>query len=238
MTNDLVQELYRAFLAIFQWPGRLDGVEVVRSPWVVGGDLLGVAVCAITGVLMAQRKQLDIVGVTVIAVVSGLGGGTLRDLLLGSGPVFWVAEPAGVVVAILAGWATFVLCHHIHFKPSAFAIPDAIGLAIFTILGTEKALVHGHGWLVSAMMGVITGTFGGVGRDVLCNEVPSIFTHRELYATAALVGGLVFIACRTAGLTGWQCALIGLGVITGLRLAAIRWGLNAPGFRTTAKQPK
>lgn len=231
MTSDFFHELYRAYLTLFKWPGHLMADEVVRSPWVVGGDLVAVAICAITGVLMARRKKLDIVGVTVIAVVSGLGGGTLRDALLGAGPVFWIVEPAGVVAALLAGWLTFVLCHHIHFKPSAFIIPDAFGLALFTILGTEKALVHGHGWLVAAMMGVITGTFGGVGRDVLCNEVPSIFTHRELYATAALAGSLVFIGSRVAGFPGWNCALIGICVIAGLRLAAIRWGLNAPGFR-------
>jgi uncharacterized membrane protein YeiH len=84
------------------------------------------------------------------------------------------------------------------------------------------------------MMGVITGTFGGVGRDVLCNEVPSIFTRRELYATAALAGALVFIGCRVCGLPGWNCALLGLSTIAGLRLAAVRWKLHAPGFRDPA----
>jgi uncharacterized membrane protein YeiH len=234
MISAFLQEFYSILTAALHWPGRLVADEVVRSPWVVGGDLLATAVCAVTGVLMARRKQLDIIGVSVIAVVSGLGGGTLRDLLLGAGPVFWVAEPQGVAAALLAGWATFALCHRFPFQKSAFIVPDAFGLALFTILGTEKALVHGHGWLVAAMMGVITGTFGGVGRDVLCNEVPSIFTRRELYATAALAGALVFIGCRVCGLPGWNCALLGLSTIAGLRLAAVRWKLHAPGFRDPA----
>jgi len=215
--------------AILLWPGALIATNVMQSPWVTVGDFLAVAVCAITGVLVAQRKQMDLVGVTVISVVSGLGGGTLRDLLVGA-PVFWVVEPQEVLVTMVAGWSTYALCRQVHFKGTAFLVPDALGLALFTVIGTEKTLATGHGWLVAAMMGVITGTFGGVLRDVLCNDVPGLFIRTELYATAALVGALGFIVCWVSGLPGWNCALAGFSLVTGLRLAAVRWRWTAPSF--------
>jgi uncharacterized membrane protein YeiH len=112
--------------AILLWSGALMASDVMQSPWVTVGDFLAVAVCAITGVLVAQRKQRDLVGVTVISVVSGLGGGTLRDLLVGA-PVFWVVEPQEVVVTMLAGWGTFALCRRVRFKGTAFLVPDALG---------------------------------------------------------------------------------------------------------------
>src|SRR5665213_1946301 len=100
--------------AILLWPGALMVTNVMQSPWVTVGDFLAVAVCAITGVLVAQRKQMDLVGVTVISVVNGLGGGTLRDLLVGA-PVFWVVEPQEMVVTRVGGWGTFASCRGRHF---------------------------------------------------------------------------------------------------------------------------
>lgn len=228
--TDFFIHLGQLFDALLQWPGTVGETEVLRSPWVVGGDLLAVAVCAVTGVLKARRMQMDIIGVSVIAVVSGLGGGTLRDLLLGRGPVFWLTEPAGVVAALTAGWAIFFGARRLPVSRGAFEVPDALGLALFTILGTEKALIAGHGWLVAVLLGTMTGTFGGVLRDVLCNEVPSLFVRREFYATAAVAGSLVFIASRAAGLPGWNCALLGVCLVTVLRLGALRWRWRAPGF--------
>ena len=228
--TDFLIHLGKLIGALLHWPGGLGETEVLRSPWVVGGDLLAVAVCAVTGALKARRMQMDIVGMSVIAVVSGLGGGTLRDLLLGRGPVFWLTEPQGVVAALSAGWAIFFTARRLPVSKSAFEVPDAWGLALFTILGTEKALVAGHGWLVAALLGMMTGTFGGVLRDVLCNEVPSLFVRRELYATAAVAGALVFIVSRAAGLPGWNCALLGVCLVTVLRLGALRWRWRAPGF--------
>lgn len=221
---------------LLRLPRSLGESEVLRYPWLIRGDLLAVAVCSVTGVLKARRMHMDIVGASVIAVVSGLGGGTLRDLLLGHGPVFWVVEPQGVVAALLAGWATFLVARRQPIKKSAFEVPDAFGLALFTMLGTEKALVASHGWLVAALLGVITGTFGGVVRDVLCNEIPGLFVRREFYATAAIAGALAFIGCRSAGLPGWNCALLGVCLVLVLRLGALRWRWHVPGFDETGER--
>ena len=140
-------------------------------------ELIGfaaVAVCAVTGVLEAGRKPMDLFGVVVIALVAALGGGTLRDLLLDR-PVFWVHDPRHLVAALLAGFATFLVARLVRVPPRLFLVPDAMGLALFTVLGTRIALDLDAHWLVASLMGVITGVFGGIVRDVLCNEVPLVF---------------------------------------------------------------
>ena len=228
--TDFFTLLWQSLHDVLRWPGSLGVSEVMRLPWLIGGDLLAVFVCAVTGVLKARRMRMDIVGVSAIAVVSGLGGGTLRDLLLGRGPVFWLIEPQGVAIALLAGWITFFIARRQTLQKSLFEVPDAFGLGLFTILGTEKALAAGHGWLVATLLGVMTGTVGGVLRDVLCNEVPSLFVGRQLYATTAVAGALVFIVCRVGGLPDWNCALIGTLVVAALRLCSLRWDWRAPGF--------
>lgn len=215
------------------WPRGLGASDVLRSPWVMGGDLLAVAICAVTGVLKARRMRMDMVGASVIAVVSGLGGGTLRDILLGHGPVFWLAEPQGVATALIAGWTTYAIAGRVRVEKRDFEIPDAFGLALFAMLGTERALISGHGWLVAVLLGVTTGTFGGVLRDVLCNEIPSLFVRRELYATAAAIGSFVFVGCRAGGWPGWVSALVGAGTVLALRLGALKWRWRVPGFAST-----
>lgn len=219
-----------SFAQFLAWPHGIGASDLLHSPWLIGGDLVAVGVCAITGVLKARRMQMDLVGASVIAVVSGLGGGTLRDLLLGHGPVFWLLDPRGVAVALLCGWATFVIALRRRVEKRTFQIPDAIGLALFTVLGAEKALLLGHGWLVAIMLGVMTGTFGGVLRDVLCNEIPSLFVRREFYATAATAGALAFILARATTLAGWMAAALSAALIVGLRLGSLRWRWHVPGF--------
>ena len=211
-----------------QWPGQLSPVPELRTPLVSALDLCAVAVCAVTGVLVARGKKMDLMGVSVIAVVSALGGGTIRDLLLGCSPVFWVAQPLGVAVAMAGGWLTFLLSRRINLTPSAFAIPDALGLALFTVVGAEKSLCLGHGWLVSALMGVITGVFGGVLRDIICREIPSVFQRTELYATASLAGALGLVIARGLGVLPLQSVLLGLAIVAAMRLAACRWKLTLP----------
>ena len=190
--------------------------------------LLGVAVCAATAVLEAGRKQIDLFGVLVIALVAALGGGTLRDVLLAR-PVFWVVDHDYLVAALLAGLATFALARLVRPQARLFLIPDALGLALFTILGTRIALELDAHWLVASLMGVITGVFGGILRDVLCNEVPLVFSG-ELYATAAWSGALLLILSRAQDSGGDLAVVAATVAVLVIRLAGIHWRIRLPKF--------
>ena len=190
--------------------------------------LLGVAVCAATAVLEAGRKQIDLFGVLVIALVAALGGGTLRDVLLAR-PVFWVVDHDYLVAALLAGLATFALARLVRPQARLFLIPDALGLALFTILGTRIALELDAHWLVASLMGVISGVFGGILRDVLCNEVPLVFSG-ELYATAAWSGALLLILSRAQDSGGDLAVVAATVAVLVIRLAGIHWRIRLPKF--------
>jgi uncharacterized membrane protein YeiH len=188
-----------------------------------------VAVSAITGVLEAGRKPIDLFGVVLVALTSALGGGTIRDLLL-ERPVFWVADQTYLVAAVLAGVATFVLVRLARLPANLFLVPDALGLALFTIIGTQAGLTYGAPWFVASFLGVVTGVFGGVLRDILCNEVPLVFTG-ELYATASWAGAILFLALLRQGIGGGIAAGIAMTAIFLVRIAAIHWRLRLPTFQ-------
>ena len=191
-----------------------------------------VAVSAITGVLEAGRKPMDLFGVVLVALTSALGGGTIRDLLLDL-HVFWVADQTYLVAAIAAGVATFVLVRLARLPANLFLVPDALGLALFTIIGTQVALTQGVPWFVATFLGVVTGVFGGVLRDILCNEVPLVFAG-ELYATASWAGAMVFIALLHEGIAGPVASLLAMAAIFLTRIAAIHWHLTLPSFTAKA----
>ena len=191
-----------------------------------------VAVSAITGVLEAGRKPIDLFGVVLVALTSALGGGSIRDLLLAR-PVFWVADQTFLVAAIAAGVATFVLVRLARLPANLFLVPDALGLALFTVMGAQAAMVYGAPWFVASFLGVVTGVFGGVLRDILCNEVPLVFAG-ELYATASWAGAMVFIGLLRAGVEGSIAVLLAMAAIFLLRIAAIHWHLTLPSFSAKA----
>jgi len=193
-------------------------------------DLFGVTVFAITGALMAGRKSMDLFGVLVIAIVTALGGGTLRDLILDNHPVSWIRDDTYILMASLAAVGTVVwvrLTQPIHEK--GLLIADAFGLAVFTVYGTEVAMQHDVPTSTAVIMGVMTGVAGGVMRDVICNEIPLIF-HKEIYATACILGSLVFILLREWGTPHWLGTGIAMLVVLLTRLAAIQWHLSLPRF--------
>lgn len=190
--------------------------------------LLGVAVFAITGVLEAGRKSIDLFGVVVIAMAAALGGGTLRDLLLDR-PVFWVMDEIYVVSAMGAGVLTFAAARTVRLPANLFLIPDALGLALFTVLGTQIALDLNVNWFVATLMGVVTGVFGGIVRDVLCNEVPLVFTG-ELYATAAWSGALLLVLLQHLEVGSVLATLAPMLLIFLARLAGIFWQITLPKF--------
>ena len=162
-------------------------------------DTLGVLAFAITGALVASRKQMDIVGFALLAVATGVGGGTLRDLLLGIAPVTWVREPAKAILCIAVAAVAFFTAHIPQSRFMAVLWLDAVGLAVFSVTGAETALAAGASPFVAVVMGVITATFGGIIRDILGGESP-IILRREIYVTAALLGALVLVALHGLGL--------------------------------------
>ncbi len=188
-----------------------------------------VALMAAAGVLEAGRKRFDLFGMVVVALAAALGGGSLRDLLLGR-PVFWVAEQAYLIAALVAALATFFLARMVRLPMRVFLIADAAGLALFTITGTKAALGLDAPWLVASVMGVITGVVGGILRDVLCNEEPLVF-QGPLYATASWFGALGYLGLNGLGFDAAIAALTAGGAIFSLRLVAIRWQVQLPRFK-------
>ncbi len=192
--------------------------------------LVAVAVGAATGVFEAERKGMDLVGTVMVAVATGLGGGTVRDLLLARN-VFWVVDQTYLVTAFATGILTFFIVRRRPISPRLFLYPDALALALFAVLGTQAAL-HWHApWLVASLMGVITGVFGGVLRDIFCNQVPLIFLPGELYASAALAGCLLLIGLQALGVSPVLAAWLAAALIFGLRWAAIVFKISLPTFK-------
>jgi uncharacterized membrane protein YeiH len=155
-------------------------------------DWVGLIAFAATGALAASRKQMDVVGFALLASAVGIGGGTMRDVMLGLLPVFWVKEPAYLLVCISVACVLFFTAHFPQSRLRWLLWLDAIGLALFAVSGADKALAIGAAPTVAVAMGVVTATFGGIIRDVLAGETPVILS-REIYVSAALVGALVFV---------------------------------------------
>ena len=191
-------------------------------------QFLGIAVFATSGALSAGRKRMDVLGVVVIAIVTAIGGGTLRDLLLDRHPVFWIEDPTPLVVSVSAAALTLVYARFRRPPNNALSIADALGLALFTITGAQIAQRAMMSPIVVVLMGTMTGVAGGVIRDVLSAEVPLIFRKGELYATAAIAGATLYLVLEAVGTPRPVAALIGMATIAGLRLAAILWGLHLP----------
>lgn len=193
-------------------------------------DLFGVAVFAVTGALMAGRKSMDLFGVAVIGVVTALGGGTLRDVILSHYPVGWVANETSILVAVSAALGTVLwvrMTQPIH--EFGLLLADAFGLAVFTVSGAEVALQQHAPYSTAVIMGVMTGVAGGVIRDVLCNEIPMVF-RREIYASACILGALVYISLRQLHCPLEAASLIAMGSVFIVRMAAIHWEWTLPRF--------
>ena len=192
----------------------------------------GVGVAAITGVLAARGKQVDLFGVIVLALVTAFGGGTLRDLLVGDRPLFWIRDPSFLLNASGVALVAFFAARFHEFPQFVLLVADAFALALFTAIGVKKALAFDLAPSIAVAMGVITGVAGGMMRDVLTGEIPLVFRRDiYLYATAALCGASVFVLLRKLALAEQTNMVIAAGVTLALRLAAIRWKLGLPVFR-------
>jgi uncharacterized membrane protein YeiH len=191
-------------------------------------DYAGVAVFALTGALAAARDRQDIITFWFFAVVTGVGGGTLRDLLIGA-PVFWVGDATYLGIGAGAAVAVWFLAAHVG-RSKALIWLDAAGLAIYAVVGAAKALSLGVDPLVSAAMGVLTACFGGVLRDVLAGQ-PSILLKREIYVTAALLAAGVFVALTLAAVPPLVAGAAGAVLGFGLRSGAILFSWRLPAFQ-------
>ena len=165
-----------------------------------------------------------------VAAVSATGGGTLRDILLDRHPVFWIEHP--IYLYVILGAVLLTVIHAKFFKPphKALLVADAFGLALFSISGAQIAEQVNLSHLLIVVMGTITGTAGGLLRDVLLADIPVIFTRSRIYATAAIVGIGIYLAAQSLGMVQSWAAILGMAVVAGLRLAAIIWGLMLPIF--------
>ncbi len=191
-----------------------------------------VAVCAVTGVLAGKGKQLDLFGVVVLALVTALGGGTVRDLMLDVSPNFWIADPNYVHTAVGAAVVTFVVARFWECPQAVLLVADAFGLALFTMIGVERSLACHVSPTIAIFLGVVTGVGGGLLRDVLSGEIPLVFRKEiYLYATAAFCGASLFLALDRFFPGQPSNRLIAIATILLLRLAAIRWKLGLPMFQ-------
>jgi uncharacterized membrane protein YeiH len=186
-------------------------------------------VSSASGVLKSGFRQFDLFGVIVIAITTGLGGGSLRDMLLDL-DVFWIKDQVFFIASLSSAIVIFVGARVVSISSKFFLIPDAAGLAAFSVAGTMVSLVAGAPWLVASFMGVVTGAMGGIFRDLLCNETPIVFKS-PLYATAAWLGSLGFITLihNSVGVTV-SAIIAGLSIFV-VRMVAIRLDLGLPKFQ-------
>jgi len=190
-------------------------------------EFIGVGVFAVSGALAAGRKKLDLLGVVVIATVTALGGGTVRDVLLDRHPVFWIAQPRYLYVSLAAALVTVIYTRHFRPPDRSLAYADAVGLAMFTVSGAQIAQSLQLDAGVVVLMGAITGVVGGVIRDILTAEIPLILRRGRFYATAAIAGVIVYLLLELV-LPRNVAALAGMASIAALRIAAIHWALALP----------
>ncbi|MEN9315426.1 MAG: hypothetical protein RIS35_1819 [Pseudomonadota bacterium] len=203
------------------------------EPLLRGIEIAATLAFAVSGFLEAVRKRMDIVGICSVSFIAAFGGGTLRDVLLDRRPFFWVAQSGWV-------WAILALCvlglslmrsRHIALTERAILLPDALGLGLFSVVGTRMALEMPMPTAIAAMMGVVTAVFGGVIRDVLCNEIPAVFRDHRPYAVCSFAGAWGYIGLDWLGASSLVAMLGGAALATGTRLLALARGWQVPGWR-------
>jgi uncharacterized membrane protein YeiH len=190
-------------------------------------DLAGTFVFALSGAILAVRHRFDVIGIAVLAVSAGLGGGMIRDVLLGELPPNALEDEAYLLTALAAGLIGFSFHTTIERLSASFRVLDAAGLGFFAVTGTARSLDADLSIVAAILLGVVSGAGGGVVRDLLAREVPLVL-QREVYALAALLGGAVFVAAERGGLAHATAATLGVGATFGLRVLAIRYGWQAP----------
>ncbi len=190
-------------------------------------DILGTIAFAISGVLVAMEKKLDLFGVFIIAFVTAVGGGTLRDLLIGSTPVAWMQNSTYVFVILSTVVFAILFRNYLKYFRKSLFLFDTIGIGLYTMVGIEKGLGAGLIPIMCIALGTITASFGGVIRDILCNEIPVIF-RREIYATACILGGVAYFLLRKLPIENTYAYLAAIIVVIGIRILAVVFKIALP----------
>ena len=191
-------------------------------------DLIGVAFYAIAGSLLAARLRMDPFGVLVLASLTAVGGGTLRDILLGVDPVFWIRDPTYLIVLVLTSIATMFFAGHFYRIPNKIMLlADAVGLGFFCVLGAQKAIKYDAPFTIALVMGIMTGVAGGIIRDVLCRQIPLIL-RKEIYATACMLGSSTYIVLIYFNFDDTLASIFGMIAALSLRVFAIFKQIEIP----------
>jgi uncharacterized membrane protein YeiH len=185
---------------------------------------------ALSGVIEGARKKLDAVGISVVAGLAAFGGGTIRDVLLDRRPIFWMQHAlwVWVLLALCIGAMVFMRARHLEPTERAMQWPDALGLGLFTAGGAQIALDAQMPAIIAVILGMVTAVFGGVLRDIVCNEIPRVFSDHRPYAICAFVGGWTLVGLQSLALPPWLTLLVAAAVATVLRVAALVWDWRLP----------
>lgn len=192
-------------------------------------DIMGVIVFAASGALVASRKEMDLIGFGLMACLTGVGGGTLRDVLLNR-PVFWIVDPIAIWVCLAIALLLYFMAHRVQRRYPVLLWADAVGIALYGVMGAELAMLSGAGPLVSIVMGMMTATFGGLLRDVICDETPLVL-RKEVYATCAALAAATHVILSQYGVPFEISALAGFGAGFVLRALGIAKGLSLPSYK-------
>lgn len=197
-------------------------------------DILGTIAFAISGVLVAMDKRLDLFGVLIIAFVTAIGGGTLRDLLIGNTPVVWMRDATYMMTIGITVVLAILFSSRLKYLRKSLFLFDTIGIGLFTMIGIEKGLEVGLLPIMCIALGTMTASFGGVIRDILCNEIPVIF-RKEIYATACIVGGFCYFLLDTIGIPEKYSYVVAILVVILIRLLAVRFHISLPNIYRNQK---
>ncbi|PRX55487.1 trimeric intracellular cation channel family protein [Flagellimonas meridianipacifica] len=190
-------------------------------------DILGTIAFAVSGVLVAMDKRLDLFGVLIIAFVTAIGGGTLRDLLIGNTPVTWMRDLTYVTIIPITVLLTIIFSHQLKYLRKSLFLFDTIGIGLYTMLGIEKGLEANLSPIMCIALGTMTASFGGVLRDILCNEIPVIF-RKEIYATACILGGTLYFIIHLLGVAEEYAYVVGILAVIVMRILAVRFSIRLP----------
>lgn len=205
-------------------------LEKIPQHALVGLELIGTAAFAISGVLAALRKNMDMVGICTCGFLVAFGGGTLRDVLIDRRPFFWAEHQSVLLGVLVLCMACALVLKHRHFERSEriLQVPDAIGLGLFCATGAHLSWNMAQPAIVIVMMGIITAAFGGVLRDIVCNEIPVLFNDHRPYALCALVGGITYLVLQSLGAPTWLAVGACAVVTTTLRMVSIWLDVKLP----------
>ncbi|WP_417886240.1 trimeric intracellular cation channel family protein [Zunongwangia sp.] len=201
-------------------------------------DILGTAAFAISGALSAMNKRLDLFGIFIIAFVTAIGGGTVRDVVVGNTPVTWMENIMYVYLISGITLLAIIFRNQLNYLKKSLFLFDTIGLGVFTITGVEIGIQNNLAPIISIALGGMSGAFGGVIRDILCNEIPIIFRKEEIYATACLAGGLIFVLMDQYEINIDIIYIVTSLTVIGIRLVAVKYHITLPDFYPKANSEK